>query len=439
MSWFLSCLYSRSFFLALFPSVFLSFNLSTHFLTDHLCDMYMSGRLKPVGYEMKYHLDNFAPSIVKDYVDPSTAASSSSSSAAAFNNHNHEEAASSTRGSLKRRSRDGGASSSKKSQRLASSSSSFPPPLTSATTETLNGDSSSSSSALVEINSSSSSAVYNDASAKIKTLDLKQETEEISLLDDDDDNNHHDGGGGGVSLIDDDVDFTAMDFNSTDVDSQHSSHQQPRNPRRRQQQLQQLSFDDSSSGAVFDASHDSVSDVSLLLQRNHDNQNQSYGPLHDMSDDIPEDGYDNDQVPNATHDIRVRNHMTHVRAFLAASPKAAALRGLTLVDCKADLGLKGSASYRIMTSLIYELATLGANRVLHLHQRHPLVETFRSEILDELMNSVAIFAELEADKFCLFEGPKRKSMRSFLKESINRFFRNRLARKDKVARTVTGR
>ena len=364
------------------------------FLTDHLCDLYMSGRLQPVGYEVKYHLDNFSPSIVKNFVNPSTTAS--------FNQRPHPDGpangsltTTTPRATLKRRGGDAGGALAK-SPRLSS---------------TLD----SSSATPVDMNSSSFSATTNAEAASsastVKTLDFKQEMAvEISLLDDDDDQGGGGGGGGGSANDENELDFAAIEFNANSMDG---SAPQPRH-QPVAQRPHHFEMDPTLAGTALDESHDSVSadmtgDVSSFMAPG--------GNTRFLDDDVIR--------------ARVSELMKEVRWFLSESPKAAALRAMVPADCQSSLGNKGSASHRIMTSLVYELATISATRVLDLHQRHPLVEKFRSEILEELMRNVGVFAALETEKFCLFEGPKKKSIRSFLKETINRFFRNRLAKKDK--------
>ena len=358
-------------------------------LSEHLCDLYLTGGLKPIGSEMKYHLDSYVPSISKELVDPPPPPANSS-----FNHFGGESdlriasstssvmpiiGSSSTRSPLKRRNREGAASASAssmspaKSSRLSSTSSSLP------VVDVSNGGDFEAVDASMRDSERTSSS-----SAVVKRLDVvkhEAEDEDIFLIDDDEDT-----GGGGVvkgDLNHSDLDFSAVDFNSTG-EMQHQRHHH-----------HQMDLD-SLNSAAFDESHDSVS---------------------------------NSVDEGIESSPRLDSYMAEIRNFLASSPKAAALRAMSL-EVREELGSKGSAAYRIMTSLIYELGTMAACRVLNLPVQHPFVRIYRSAILQQLVDAVPIFAALDDAKFCLFEGAKRKSIMSFLKETLNRFFRNRLTKRD---------
>jgi len=201
---------------------------------DHLCDLYMSGRLQPVGCEVKYHLDNFNPNLVKEFIDSSTTA--------AYNQRPHAAgpangSSTPSRTSLKRRGGDASGAMAK-SPRLSSTLDS---------PSTLVDHSSSTFSASTNAEGSSSAAA-----STVKRLDFKQEVaEEITLLDDDDDQ----GGGGGGGVIDEnDLNFAAVEFH---IGSADGSTSQPRN-HQIAQRPHHFEMDPAVAGTAFDESHDSV-------------------------------------------------------------------------------------------------------------------------------------------------------------------------------------
>jgi len=202
---------------------------------EHLCALYQTGGLKPIGSEMKYHLDSYVPSISKELVDPPPPPSNNSFSHGGESDprlSNPLSVASSMTRSLKRR--NGGSSSAATSASMASppKSARLSSSISLSTVDATNG---------ADFAVETSTRDSKTSSAVVKTLDVKHEVDdEIFLIDDEE----TDGGGGvgGGDLSNSDLDFSAIDFNSTG-----EMHQQ-----RHQMDL------DSLNSAAFDESHDSV-------------------------------------------------------------------------------------------------------------------------------------------------------------------------------------